>query len=55
VDWDTALREDNGHINSLGLFDLDRNETAVGKAYRRLIQQWKDVLAQDSYGLHFRK
>ena len=55
VDWDTALREDNGHINSLGLFDLDRNETSVGKAYRRLIQQWKDVLAQDSYGLHFRK
>lgn len=55
VDWDTALREDNGNINELGLFDLDRNEMPVGKAYRRLIQQWKDVLAQESYGLHFRK
>jgi beta-glucosidase/6-phospho-beta-glucosidase/beta-galactosidase len=54
VDWDTALREDNGNINDLGLYDLERNETAVGKAYRRLIQQWKDVLAQESYGLHFR-
>ena len=48
VDWDTALREDNGNVNQLGLYDLNRNETAVGKAYRRLIQQWKDVLAQES-------
>ncbi|HWJ92403.1 MAG TPA: family 1 glycosylhydrolase [Flavisolibacter sp.] len=55
VDWDTALREDNGNINELGLYDLERKETPVGKAYRRLIQQWKDVLAQESYGLHFRK
>lgn len=55
VDWDTALREDNGRIHEVGLFDLDRNETPVGHAYKRLIQQWKDVLAQESYGLHFRK
>lgn len=55
VDWDTALREDNGNINELGLFDLDRKITPVGKAYKRLIEQWKDVLAQESYGLHFRK
>ena len=25
VDWDTALRENNGHVNPLGLYDLDRN------------------------------
>jgi beta-glucosidase/6-phospho-beta-glucosidase/beta-galactosidase len=55
VDWDTALREDNGNVNELGLFDLDRNITPVGEAYKRLIRQWKDVLSQDSYGLHFRK
>jgi beta-glucosidase/6-phospho-beta-glucosidase/beta-galactosidase len=55
VDWDTALREDNGNVNELGLYDLDRNITPVGKAYKRLIEQWKDVLAQESYGLHFRK
>ena len=55
VDWDTALREDNGPIHEVALFDLERNEMPVGHAYRRLIQQWKNVLAQESYGLHFRK
>lgn len=55
VDWDTALCEDNGNVNNLGLYDLDRNQTAVGKAYKRLIEQWKDILAQESYGLHFRR
>ena len=53
VDWDTALREDNGRVNELGLYDLDRKITDVGRAYKRLIEQWKDVLAQESYGLHF--
>ena len=24
VDWDTALREDNGRVHSVGLYDLDR-------------------------------
>jgi beta-glucosidase/6-phospho-beta-glucosidase/beta-galactosidase len=24
IDWDSALREKNGHVNALGLFDLDR-------------------------------
>ena len=55
VDWDTALREDNGNVNELGLYDLERKITPVGKAYKRLIEQWKGVLAQESYGLHFRK
>ncbi len=32
VDWDTALREDNGNVNPLGLYDLDRNIRAVGRA-----------------------
>ena len=54
VDWDTALREDNGHINELGLYDLDRNIMPVGKAYQKLIQQWRDVLSAESYGLYFR-
>jgi beta-glucosidase/6-phospho-beta-glucosidase/beta-galactosidase len=53
VDWDTALREDSGHINQLGLFDLNRNIMPVGKAYKRLIEQWKDVLISESYGLNF--
>ncbi len=40
VDWDTALREDNGHVNPLGLYDLDRRIRKVGEAYRSLIAQW---------------
>ncbi|HXI17814.1 MAG TPA: family 1 glycosylhydrolase [Chloroflexota bacterium] len=43
VDWDTALREDNGTINALGLYDLDRKIRPVGVAYKRLIEQWCDV------------
>jgi beta-glucosidase/6-phospho-beta-glucosidase/beta-galactosidase len=54
VDWDSALREDNGNINELGLYDLDRNIMPVGRAYKKLIQQWRDVLSAESYGLYFR-
>jgi hypothetical protein len=48
VDWDTALREDNGHVNPLGLYDLDRNIRAVGKAYQQLIRDWRKVLPNQS-------
>jgi beta-glucosidase len=44
VDWDTALRENNGTVNALGLYDLDRNIRPVGKAYRDLIRSWYEVL-----------
>jgi beta-glucosidase/6-phospho-beta-glucosidase/beta-galactosidase len=40
VDWDTALREDNGRVSPLGLYDLDRNIRAVGRAYKQLILDW---------------
>ncbi|MDQ3041505.1 MAG: family 1 glycosylhydrolase, partial [Acidobacteriota bacterium] len=40
IDWDTALREDNGRVHPVGLFDLDRKIRPVGEAYRRLIKQW---------------
>jgi beta-glucosidase/6-phospho-beta-glucosidase/beta-galactosidase len=53
VDWDSALTRDDGHVNELGLFDLDRNIMPVGKAYKKLIHQWKDVLAVESFGLNF--
>jgi beta-glucosidase/6-phospho-beta-glucosidase/beta-galactosidase len=52
VDWDTALREDNGNVNELGLYDLQRKIRPVGKAYQDLILQWKEVLANESYGVH---
>ena len=48
VDWDTALRENNGNVNPLGLFDLDRNIRPVGKAYKQLISDWRDVLPMQS-------
>lgn len=48
VDWDTALREENNRVNPLGLFDLDRNIRAVGRAYQELICEWDDVLPTQS-------
>ena len=48
VDWDSALREDNGHVNALGLFDLDRKIRPVGQAYRQLIADWREVLPTQS-------
>ena len=53
VDWDSALREDAGRVNVLGLYDLDRKITPVGRAYRKVIQQWRDVIAEESFGLNF--
>jgi beta-glucosidase/6-phospho-beta-glucosidase/beta-galactosidase len=48
VDWDTALRENNGHVNPLGLYDLDRNIRPVGTAYKQLIADWGHVLPTHS-------
>jgi len=48
VDWDTALRENNGNVNALGLFDLDRKIRPVGKAYKKLIRDWRKVLPTQS-------
>lgn len=48
VDWDVALREKNGNVNPLGLYDLDRNIRPVGKAYKQLIDDWREVLPTQS-------
>jgi beta-glucosidase/6-phospho-beta-glucosidase/beta-galactosidase len=53
VDWDSALRNDAGNINELGLYDLDRKIMPVGEAYKQLIHQWKDIIGEESYGLIF--
>ncbi|MFL5680510.1 MAG: family 1 glycosylhydrolase [Chloroflexota bacterium] len=47
VDWDSALCKDAGHVNPLGLYDLDRKVRPVGGAYRHLIQQWRPVLGSE--------
>jgi beta-glucosidase len=48
VDWDTALREDNGKVNPLGLYTLDRQPREVGIAYKKLIHDWQHVLPMQS-------
>lgn len=48
VDWDSALREDNGNVNPLGLFDLDRQIRPVGLAFAKLIHDWRHVLPTQS-------
>jgi hypothetical protein len=48
IDWDSALREKNGNVNALGLFDLDRKIRPVGEAYKQLITDWRDVLPTQS-------
>lgn len=52
VDWDSLLRADVGHVDPLGLFDLDRNIRPVGTAYKTLIREWRDVLPTQSVCLH---
>lgn len=51
VDWNSALREDKGVVNPLGLYDIDRRIRPVGKAYRHLIEEWKEVLANEHTGI----
>jgi beta-glucosidase/6-phospho-beta-glucosidase/beta-galactosidase len=51
VDWDTALREDNGRVNPCGLVDIDRKMRPVGRAYAQLISDWRGILPAGSYGL----
>jgi beta-glucosidase/6-phospho-beta-glucosidase/beta-galactosidase len=48
MDWDTALREKNNHVNPLGLYDFERKIRPVGEAYKKLIAEWRDVLPTQS-------
>jgi hypothetical protein len=48
VDWDSALRENKGNVNPLGLYDLDRNIRNVGRAYKQLIADWSGLLGANS-------
>ncbi|GJD98780.1 hypothetical protein [Methylobacterium isbiliense] len=42
------MREDNGQVNPLGLYDLDRKIRPVGEAYRKLVAEWRDILPAES-------
>jgi hypothetical protein len=48
IDWDVALRKNNGTVNPLGLFDLNREIRPVGEAYKQLIVDWSAVLPTQS-------
>jgi beta-glucosidase/6-phospho-beta-glucosidase/beta-galactosidase len=48
VDWDSGLRQNAGHVNPVGLFDLDRKERVVGGKYREMIRKWGPMLARES-------
>jgi beta-glucosidase len=52
IDWDTAMREANNRVHPVGLYDLDRKPRPVGLAYKRLIEEWRDVLPTQSVCLH---
>lgn len=44
MDWDTTLRKDRHHVNAVGLYDLDRKIRSVGKQYKQLIREWREIL-----------
>jgi beta-glucosidase/6-phospho-beta-glucosidase/beta-galactosidase len=48
VDWDVALREENNRVNPVGLYDLDRKIRPVGKAFKQLMEDWREVLPTQS-------
>ena len=52
VDWDSALRDDRGKVNALGLFNLDREIRPVGKLYKSIIDTWSPVLEKEPFGIH---
>ncbi|MEO8572940.1 MAG: family 1 glycosylhydrolase [Pyrinomonadaceae bacterium] len=48
IDWIHALRVEKGDVDSVGLYDLDRKIRPVGKAYKQLIADWREVLPTQS-------
>jgi len=42
------LRQQRGTVWPVGLYDLDRNPRPVGKAYKQLIADWREVLPAQS-------
>ncbi len=54
VDLDSALRKDDGNVNELGLFNLERKIMLVGQAYKELIENWRDIITEESYGSSFK-
>ncbi|TFW32515.1 glycosyl hydrolase family protein [Massilia horti] len=45
IDWDIGLREKLGHVNSNGLFTLDRKIRPAGEEFKRIVSEWSSALA----------
>jgi beta-glucosidase/6-phospho-beta-glucosidase/beta-galactosidase len=43
TDWDSALTKARGHVNKVGLFNLDRRPRKVAKEYRRLVENFAQL------------
>ncbi len=54
MDWDSLLCEDNGNVNDLGLYDLNRKIRPVGEEYKKLVTQWTLPLSDESLCLNQR-
>jgi hypothetical protein len=52
IDWSVALREERGRVDPRGLYDLNRRLRPVGREYKRLVEQWRDVLPMESFCLN---
>ena len=52
TDWDTALRKKNDRVHPVGLYDLDRQIRAVGRSYKQLIADWREILPTQSVCLN---
>jgi hypothetical protein len=48
IDWDVGLREANGRVHPVGLYDLNREIRPVGRSYKQLITDWGEVLPTQS-------
>jgi beta-glucosidase len=51
VDWDIGLRRKCGHVNSNGLFDLQRQIRSAGTDFARIVREWQDVLVNTNISL----
>lgn len=52
MDWDIALREKNNRVHPVGLYDLNREIRPVGRSYKQLIADWREVLPTQSVCLN---
>jgi len=51
MDWDSLLCQDAQHVNTVGLFDLQRRIRRVGENYRQLIEDWREFYPAGSSAL----